>query len=153
MQRPLFIILFLMAFLCHSCGYRIAIDPPWKKSIAGNPVAFQKENYTMLLDSAKAHQLPVFIDFYTSWCAPCKVMDRDVFTESKLADFLNAQFVNIKIDAEKGEGRTLREQFQVTAYPTVVFINKNGQEAARYEGLMSASQVLRYAKRTTNSSK
>lgn len=140
----------LMIFLLSSCGYKIAMDMPWNSAQSQDTadIAFQKDNFQSVLDSASNHNLPVFIDFYTTWCGPCKRMDRDVFTNAKLAVYLNEGFINLKIDAEKGEGKLLAKQFVISAYPTLVFINKKGEEADRHEGLMTANELLKAAKRT-----
>ena len=87
----------------------------------------------------------MFIDFYTSWCGPCRVMDRDVFTDSKLAAHLNGHFINLKINAEKGEGIALAKQFGVGAYPTLVFLDENGAERERIVGFATANRLLKMA--------
>ena len=63
----------------------------------------------------------VFMDAYATWCGPCKWMSANVFTDPKVADYFNANFVNIKMDMEKGEGPELARQFNLRAYPTLVF--------------------------------
>lgn len=142
--------LFITMLLLSACGYKIAVDMPWNnvQSGASAVVSFQKDNFQSVLDSASSNNLPVFIDFYTAWCGPCKVMDRDVFTNAKVATYLNEGFINLKIDAEKGGGKLLAKKFVIKAYPTLVFINKKGAETDRHEGLMTASELLKAAKRT-----
>ncbi|MBR4094560.1 MAG: DUF255 domain-containing protein, partial [Bacteroidales bacterium] len=46
----------------------------------------------------------VFLDCYTSWCGPCKMMAEKVFPTKEAGEYFNKRFVNIKIDMEKGEG-------------------------------------------------
>ena len=46
----------------------------------------------------------VFMDCYTSWCGPCKMMIQDVFSQEDVGQFMNTRFVNVKLDMEKGEG-------------------------------------------------
>lgn len=84
----------------------------------------------------------IFIDFYTTWCAPCKVMDSEVFTKRAVGDYLNKGFVNLKIDAEKGEGISLARKYNVRAYPTFVVLNAKGEEVHRIEGGSTASLFL-----------
>ena len=83
---------------------------------------FRDITYKEALAAAKTEKKLVFIDFYTSWCGPCKMMTNNVFPMKNVGDYLNAKFVCIKIDAEKGEGPELAKRYQVKAYPTFIAI-------------------------------
>ena len=84
--------------------------------------SFRDITYKEALAAAKTEKKLVFIDFYTSWCGPCKMMMNNVFPMKNVGDYLNAKFVCIKIDAEKGEGPELAKRYQVKAYPTFIAI-------------------------------
>jgi len=49
----------------------------------------------------------IFIDCYTTWCGPCKVLAREVFPQQKVGDFFNPNFICVKYDMEKGDGKML----------------------------------------------
>ena len=83
---------------------------------------FRDITYKEALAAAKTEKKLVFIDFYTSWCGPCKMMTNNVFPMKNVGDYLNAKFVCVKIDAEKGEGPELAKRYQVKAYPTFIAI-------------------------------
>lgn len=74
---------------------------------------------------AKESGKMLFVDIYTNWCPPCKVMDQEYFTDPEIAGRLNAFFVNLKADAE-GNGRAAARQFAVVGYPTMVFLASDG---------------------------
>jgi thiol-disulfide isomerase/thioredoxin len=76
----------------------------------------------------------VFLDCYTSWCSPCKMMVRDVFPQEAAGNFFNTNFVNIKIDMEKGEGPELGKKYGVGAYPTFLILDPEGNEINRLVG-------------------
>ncbi|MBV4360524.1 thioredoxin family protein [Pinibacter aurantiacus] len=79
------------------------------------------------LAKAKAENKPVFVDFYTSWCAPCKEMAKDVFPQEKVGSFYNKQFINCKVQCDdKGVGVEKGKQYQVNAYPTLMYLDKDG---------------------------
>lgn len=72
---------------------------------------------------AKNESKLIFIDCYADWCGPCKVLDRDYFTNEKVGDFYNQNFVNLKMNMEKEEGLKLLKRYPVGSYPTMLFIN------------------------------
>ena len=85
---------------------------------------FRDMTYEEALVAAKQENKLVFIDFYTTWCGPCKMMINTVFPQKKVGDYLNKRFVCIKLDAEK-EGKDLAELHQVKAYPTFIGLDAN----------------------------
>lgn len=89
-------------------------------------VAFQDLTFQQALDKAAAEDKLVFMDCYTSWCGPCKNMLNNVFTLPEAGEFMNAAFVCVKYDMEKGEGVELRKRFGVRAFPTFFIIRPDG---------------------------
>ena len=71
---------------------------------------FRKLSWQEAIVTAKQEGKMVFVDFYTDWCGPCKVMAKDVFPQKQVGDYFNAKFVCLKLNAEK-EGRELAKRF------------------------------------------
>ncbi len=90
-------------------------------------IAFEKGTWQEALTKAKKENKMIFMDCYTSWCGPCKMLAKEVFTEPDAAKFFNEKFVNVKFDMEKGEGKMLKDKYGVKAYPTLNFINAAGE--------------------------
>lgn len=111
-------------------------------------IVFETGTWSQALEKAKAENKYIFMDCYTSWCGPCKMLAKDVFTDPQAADFFNEHFVNVKFDMEKGEGKMLKEKFDVKAYPTLNFINGNGEllhctvGALDLAGLLAEAQTV-----------
>lgn len=109
-------------------------------------IDFRDGNWAEMLEMAKTENKVIFVDAYAVWCGPCKMMDKQVFTQASVGDFFNENFINAKIDMEKGEGRTLQREYQVTAYPTLLFINKNGELIHRAVGFQDADRLINSGK-------
>ena len=90
-------------------------------------IRFETLSFQEALDKAKAGNRLLFVDCYTAWCGPCKMLAKDVFTKNEVADYFNEHFVSLKVDCEKGEGPELAKRFGVNSYPTLLFINGEGK--------------------------
>lgn len=111
------------------------------KNIAFEHLAFKE----IKAKAAKENKL-IFVDAYTTWCGPCKYMAKNIFTNDTVADFYNSNFVNAKIDMEKGEGIELAKQYEVMCYPNLLFIDGNGNIVHRVAGAMNASDFVKLGK-------
>lgn len=105
-------------------------------------IRFSTATWNETLEQAAKENKLVFLDCYTSWCAPCKWMDKNVFVLKEVADLYNGQFVNTKFDMEKGEGIELRKKYGIQSYPTYLFINAKGEVVHRTGSKMSAEEFL-----------
>lgn len=92
-------------------------------------IDFQKFDWEANLKNAQEKNQLIYIDFYTTWCGPCKYMAKKYFPDAKAGTFYNKNFVNLKIDAEK-EGLDLAKKYNVKGYPTNVYINPKTEEVA-----------------------
>lgn len=90
-------------------------------------IEFRELSYQEALEIAKAENKPVFMDCYTTWCGPCKWMAANMFTREDLGDYFNKNFICVKFDMENGEGLEIANEFEVRAYPTLLFLNGQGQ--------------------------
>lgn len=101
----------------------------------------QSENLSSVLEMAGNKDKLVFVDFYTTWCLPCKMMDEDVFPDKGISQLLNDNFINYKVDAEKGNGPNLALLYQVNVYPTLLFLDEDGKVLVRKEGAAYHSEM------------
>jgi thiol:disulfide interchange protein len=91
---------------------------------------------------AKKENKLIFMDAYTSWCAPCRFMAANVFTDQSVGEYYNTHFINLKVDMEKGEGPDLSRRYSVMAYPTLLFIDGNGEVKSRTMGGKPAAEFI-----------
>lgn len=90
-------------------------------------VSFEHGTFAEALAKAKENNKLIFFDGFTDWCGPCKYMANKVFTQDKVADFFNENFINVKFDMEKGEGIELAKKYQVRAFPTFLLLDSTGK--------------------------
>lgn len=103
-------------------------------------IEFTKGNWKDILAKAGAEDKLIFMDAYATWCGPCKMMDKNVFTEASVGKFYNENFINAQIDMEAGEGIELALIYEVRAYPTLLFINGEGELIHRAVGYHDPAQ-------------
>ena len=108
-------------------------------------IKFDQSAFKDLLARAKKEKKLVFIDAYAVWCGPCKMMDKNVFTQKSVGDYFNKTFVSSRIDMEKGEGREIAQKFAVSSYPTFLFLNGDGELVSQNYGYMEPSLFLSMA--------
>ena len=109
---------------------------------AQDGIAFEQQSWEDILAKASEEDKVIFLDAYASWCGPCKMMSRNIFTDESVADFYNVKFVNAKIDMEQGEGVELAKKYQVQAYPTLLYINGEGEIVHRAVGYHDAEGFI-----------
>jgi thioredoxin-related protein len=110
------------------------------KDIKG--ITFTEGTWAQILNEAKTQNKLIFVDIYTTWCGPCKAMDKNVFTNTEVGEKFNGSFINYKIDAEKGEGIMLKKKYAITGFPTYLFVNHKGELVYKSIGSMSAEKFL-----------
>lgn len=89
----------------------------------GQGIQFENSDFKTIIAKAKKENKLIFLDAYTDWCTPCKMMVKNIFPLKSVGDYYNANFINAKIDMEKGEGIELAKKFGVKVYPSYLFIN------------------------------
>ncbi len=138
----LFLLSIILSFGCNRSKQKAT------ETVQKDGVSFMKSNTLQaILDRAEKENKLVFLDLYTDWCMPCKMMDEDVYPDKKLGDFMNANFISYKSNAEKGNGVTLAVVFNVRYYPTLLFLDAKGHELERKEGAMFYTEIKEMANR------
>ena len=112
----------------------------------------------------------IMMDVYTSWCGPCKMLDRNTFSNKDVAEYVNKHYYAVKFNAEGNEvinfkdkkfenpsydpakakrrnsAHQLSRYFSVKAYPTIVFLDEKADFIAPITGYKKPQQLELYLK-------
>jgi thiol-disulfide isomerase/thioredoxin len=86
---------------------------------------------------AQAANRPMMLEFWASWCAPCRLIDEQVFSDPAVIQGVGRGFIPVKINADLKE--TLKTKYGITVLPTIVFTNSSGTELFRHSGFISVA--------------
>ncbi|MFY7890851.1 MAG: thioredoxin family protein [Spirosomataceae bacterium] len=114
--------------------------------VESNGIYFPMTSLKKGLEIAKATDKFVFIDCYTSWCGPCKLMKKYTFTDPVLGSFMNQNFICVAMDMEDDEGMATAKRYGVQAYPTLLFLDKYGRVVNHQVGGIGANELLTKAR-------
>lgn len=128
-----------------------SVGSPFAQS-SEHSIAFIDNDLPLALEQSASLGKMIFVDAYASWCAPCKVMDKEVFVDSMVAEYFNEHFVNLKLDMEKGDGVENAKKYDVKAYPTFLFINSGGHLLHKGMGYMLPEDLIALAVSAQNPS-
>ncbi len=94
------------------------------------------------LMKAKNEDKIIFVDAFTTWCGPCKAMAANTFPNPEVGKFFNRHFISMKIDMEKEMGIEFRKSYDVTAYPTLFFIDYDKEVVLKAVGGKNPSDLI-----------
>jgi len=152
MIRLILIVIFLKAGICLQAQETI------------NWVTFNQA-----LELQKKEPKKIFVDVYTDWCGPCKMLDKMTFNNVDVAKYINENYYAVKFNAEGNqsisykeqtytnpryvEGRTGRSSthdfttaLQVRAYPTMLFFDEEGNPIHSVSSFLKPKQLEIYLK-------
>ena len=94
------------------------------------------------LELASAENKVVMISFGAKWCLPCREMYKNVFPDPTVKSLLKNNYVYLKMDSNDLEAISMKQIYNVEAYPTTLFVAPNGEEMDRYEEGISLAKMI-----------
>ncbi|WP_051284135.1 thioredoxin family protein [Desulforegula conservatrix] len=101
-------------------------------------VAWMK--YDEGMKKAQEKDLPVYVEFYATWCPPCKMMAQTTFQDKEVVSLLNDGFVSIKVDIDQEKELALR--YGARSIPHHIVMNSKGDVLKVLRGAMPADIFL-----------
>ena len=141
----------LLAFLAILAVAFIPKDKNLQIEANSNPEAepgirFIEADWNKALAEAKKQHKLIFLDAYASWCGPCKLLKKKTFPDKEAGEFFNANYINVAIDMEKGDGPTVAQLYNVNAYPTLIIADGDGNMVTYTKGYIDAKQLIEFGK-------
>jgi len=116
-------------------------------------IPFFTGTWAELLDKAQAANKPIFVDCYTTWCGPCKWMDKNVFPTDSAGAFYGHRFICYRLDMEKDEGPEIARQYSVRYYPTFLYLDGQGNLLHRAKGRQPVADFIQTGQTALNPQK
>ena len=113
-------------------------------------IQFIESNWSKAIEEAKKQNKMIFIDAYTSWCGPCRMLKQNTFTDKAVGEYFNKHFINIALDMEKGDGIAFAEKYQIRAYPTLIITDAGQKSVSMSEGYIKPDQLIEFGKYVIN---
>ena len=136
-------------------------------------ISAQEINWITLEEAVelqKENPKKIMMDMYTSWCGPCKMLDRNTFANKDVAKYVSDNFYAVKFDAEgndvvkfkdktfanpgydpakakrRNSGHELARFFSIRSYPTILFLDEKAEFIAPIIGYKKPQQLELYLK-------
>ena len=107
---------------------------------AQDGVKFMEGSFQEALNVAKQQKKMVFVDVYTSWCGPCKML-APVLEET--AQELQGKVEIVKVDVD--QDASLAAQFRIMSVPTMILF-RNGEAIQKISGFQPKPQLVSFLK-------
>jgi thioredoxin-related protein len=107
---------------------------------------------------AKAENKYIFLDCFTTWCGPCKMMDKYVYPNDTVSDFFNQHFIAVKAQMDKtdkdeqvikdwyNDASSIEREYAVTTYPSLIFLSPQSTILYKIEGYRPVQKFVDTAK-------
>ncbi len=120
--------------------------------------------FNQLKDSMASHPKKIFVDIYTDWCGPCKLMDKKVFPKADVVKLMNENYYAVKLNSETADSLNFNSKDYFLkpyktavinelvveigldaghlSYPTIVILDENYESIYRYPGMLTLDLML-----------
>jgi thiol:disulfide interchange protein DsbD len=99
------------------------------------------------LAKAKESGRPVMVDFYADWCGPCKMLDKQTYSDDRVAA-ASTNWVMVRIDVDRNQA--LASYYNVQSIPTIMVLNAEGKEIRREVGFIGVGPMLTLMEKGAN---
>lgn len=105
------------------------------------------------LEEAKMQEKKLIVDVYAPWCPWCRRLQREVYTDDAIQEYLANHFIATRLDGENQSDSLHYQEYTLTpselalglgatGYPTTVFLDNDGAYITRLPGFVDVPQFL-----------
>jgi len=146
--------LLVVAALLLALRVALLVNQAPRPAAGGNPLSGPDQMIWQPLDAAvvraREARSPILYDFTAEWCPPCRMLQREVFSDPATALKLMDHFVPVRVlDRQREEGHnahwvdSLQAVYRVNAFPTLIVTGPGGTgEVRRVEGFLGRAATL-----------
>lgn len=116
-------------------------------SASGMKMKYINKPLKKVFKKAQKKNKPIFVDVYADWCGPCKMMDKEVFSRKDVAEFMNDNFINFKMDIDNETFIYEKFEYDITKLPTLLFLTPEGKLIKKFVGSTTGSSLLSMARK------
>lgn len=116
---------------------------------------FRAGNFEEAEKLAKKEGKPLLVDFYATWCGPCKWMEETTFQDPGVKELMHQEYISVRINIDEFDGYTLKSKYDVRYLPTLLIFN-NGRVVERIEetlGVIRLTNLLQTHKSPSSAKK
>ena len=135
--------------MTHKCTPGIFLFMIVTIGLFANPtakIAFIENDLAVAKQQAQNQSKLIMVDFWADWCSPCKWMDEQTFNRPEVINYLNNNYISVRVNIDNLDGLAYKNQYDIRFLPTILILDANGKVIKKYEESMAPSKLLRVLK-------
>ncbi|MFY0608292.1 MAG: thioredoxin family protein [Cyclobacteriaceae bacterium] len=105
-------------------------------------IEFRDIAWQEAFEVAKTESKLVFLEGYANWSQPCQILEQYTFADQEVGAYFNERFVNMRLDMEDMPGALIAEEYEVTSFPVLLFLDADGNVVHRRCGAIASDELL-----------
>jgi thiol-disulfide isomerase/thioredoxin len=109
-----------------------------EKKVELSEVRFYDGSYDELLRESRKQKKSIILEFWATWCIPCRKMENETFADPEFAAYINKNFLVYKVNIDTFDGMDIADKYNIDAYPTLIQLDAKNKYVNRYKGVFPA---------------